>query len=131
MLLQQGAIDPDRLAEALEQQRQQDQRLGRILIANRLISGEDLGAALSAQSGLGRIDLRMTPADPDLVASIEPYRCLELEAVPWRQIGGTRVIAISSPDVAAAAERTTSTGPVSVRACAARRPPGTRSSPPG
>jgi cellulose synthase/poly-beta-1,6-N-acetylglucosamine synthase-like glycosyltransferase len=103
VLVRAGAIDPERLAEALDQQRHQDQRLGRILVANRLISGEDLGAALSTQSGLGRIDLRKTPADPELVATIDPYRCLELEALPWRQVGGTRVIAISSPEAAAAA----------------------------
>ena len=83
--------------------RRQDQRLGRILVANGLISRDDLGAALSRQSGLGRIDLAASPADPELVRGIDPYRCLELEAVPWRQIGGTRVVAIANPDNAEAA----------------------------
>ena len=92
-----GAIDPGQLAEALDQQRQQDQRLG-------------------TDSGRRRADLRRGPrrrrcrssrgsaastshdARPTRTWSprIDPYRCLELEAVPWRQIGGTRVIAIAA-----------------------------------
>ena len=68
-----------------------------------LISGDALGAALARQSGLGRIDLAASPADPELVRGIDPYRCLALEAVPWRQIGGTRVVAIANPDNAEAA----------------------------
>lgn len=103
VLVQSGVLDADTLAEALEQQSRQDQRLGRILIANRKISREDLAAALSRQSGLGRIDLIATPPDPELMDGLDPYACLELEAVPWRQVGATRVIAISNPELASAA----------------------------
>ena len=103
LLVEAGALEPGQLAEALEQQAGQDQRLGRILVANGLISADDLGAALARQSGIGRIDLAASPADPELVRGIDPYRCLELEAVPWRQIGGTRVVAIANPDNAEAA----------------------------
>ncbi len=103
LLVEAGALQSDALARALEQQSQQDQRIGRILIANRLISDDDLGAALARQSGIGQIDLATSPADPNLVRGIDPYRCLELEAVPWRQIGGTRVVAIADPANAEAA----------------------------
>ncbi|WP_299131132.1 glycosyltransferase [uncultured Amaricoccus sp.] len=104
VLVKAGALDARRLAQALEQQRAQDQRLGHILVVNGAISAEDLGAALSHQSGLGRIDLAASPVDSALLADLDPYRCLELEAVPWRQIGGARVVAISNPDSATAAE---------------------------
>lgn len=103
LLVEAGALDAAQLAEALEQQSQQDQRLGRILISNRLISGDDLGRALSRQSGLGIVDLATSPVDPELLRGMDPYRCLALEAVPWRQIGGTRVVAISNPANAEAA----------------------------
>jgi glycosyltransferase XagB len=103
VLVDAGAVDAETLAEALDQQRQQDQRLGRILIANRKISREDLAEALSRQSGLGRIDLIATPPDPELMRGLDPYTCLDLEAVPWRQVGGTRVIAISNPELASLA----------------------------
>ncbi len=103
LLVETGALDADVLAEALEQQRLHDQRIGRILLANRSISSEDLSAALSRQSGLGRIDLEASPPDRDLLQDVDPYVCLSLGAVPWRHIGGTRVIAVSNPETAAAA----------------------------
>lgn len=105
LLVRSGALDAVGLERALEAQRQQDTRLGRILIANRLISSEDLHAALSRQSGLGRIDLAKTPVDPELMVGIDPYVCLDLGAVPWRQVGGTRVLAISDPETALDAMR--------------------------
>ena len=103
ILVDTGAIDRGRLAEALEEQQQQDQRIGRILVANRLICEDDLTGALSRQSGLGLVDLVASPVDRELARGVDPYRCLELEAVPWRQIGGTRIVAISNPENAEAA----------------------------
>ncbi len=103
LLVQRGALDLSALTEALDQQAGQDQRLGRILLASGRISPEDLAEALSRQSGLGRVDLTDTPPDPDLLAEVDPYRCLSIEAVPWRQIGGTRAIALANPDAAEAA----------------------------
>ena len=94
---------PTRSAEALAEQAGQNQRLGRILVVNGLVSDEALGAALSRQSGIGQIDLAASPPDPTLLAGIDPYRCLALEAVPWRQVGGTRVVAIGNPERAEAA----------------------------
>ena len=98
LLVAAGALAPSALAEALSQQAGQDQRLGRILVANGPVSDDALGDALSQQSGIGRIDLGASPPDPTLFAGIDLYRCLALEAVPWRQVGGTRVIAIGSPE---------------------------------
>jgi len=103
LLVKAGALAPGALSEALAQQAGQDQRLGRILVANGLVSDDDLGAALSRQSGIGQIDLAASPPDPTLFAGIDPYRCLQLEAVPWRQVGGTRVVAIGNPEAAEAA----------------------------
>lgn len=103
LLVKSGAIAPEALTEALDQQNAQDQRLGTILLANNLISDEALGSALSQQSGLGRVDLVASPPDLALCAGLDPYRCLALECVPWRHIGGTRVIAIANPDNADAA----------------------------
>ncbi len=103
VLLQSGAIDQTTLEAALDSQRHLDQRLGRILLANRRISDEDLAAALSNQFGLGRIDLTDSPPDIDLLTGVDPYLCLELEAIPWRHVGGTRVIAIANPENASRA----------------------------
>jgi cellulose synthase/poly-beta-1,6-N-acetylglucosamine synthase-like glycosyltransferase len=103
LLVTAGALAPAALADALDQQAGQDQRLGRILVANGHVSDEALGAALSRQSGIGRIDLVASPPDPTLFAGIDPYHCLALEAVPWRQVGETRVVAIGNPERSEAA----------------------------
>ena len=98
-----GLIEPEALEVALAQQGHQDQRLGRILVANRAITSADLNAALSKQSGIGQVDLAASPPDLALVHACDPYSCLAAQAIPWRQVGGTRVIAIGSPDATDAA----------------------------
>lgn len=103
LLVRNGKIRAEELEEALELQRHQDTRLGRILIAQGAISSSDVTAALAQQTGLGEIDLDVTPAEPELLAGLDPYRCLELEAIPWRQVGGIRVLAIANPENGAAA----------------------------
>ena len=106
-LVEAGALAPHQLALALDMQREQDVRLGRILLTHRLVSADDLTTALERQSGLGRIDLAASPIDPDLADGLDPYRLLAIEAIPWRQIGGTRVIAIANPEQ----------GPAAMEAC--------------
>ncbi len=111
VLIGAGAIEADRLAHALAAQRRQDAPLGHILVADGTISAEDLTVALARQSGLSRIDLRANPPDPALVEAFDPYLCLALEAIPWRDHtgedggmpGGGRVVVIGDPRRRAAA----------------------------
>jgi glycosyltransferase XagB len=98
-LVRSGVLSETVLDDALQAQKLQDQKIGRILIANRVISDDDLVKALSRQSGLHQIDLEGEPCDPTLLRYIDPYRCLELEAVPWRAAGGTLVVALANPEV--------------------------------
>ncbi|WP_424928213.1 glycosyltransferase family 2 protein [Amaricoccus tamworthensis] len=104
-LVQQGLIEESVLQDALEQQRTQDQKLGQILVNNHCITDEQLQSALSSQSGLGRVDLNDSPIDASLMDGIDPYACLAIGAVPWRRVGSTLVIAVSSPDDSAAARK--------------------------
>lgn len=87
----------DKVEAALVAQRGQDTLLGHILLVEGHLCAEDLTDALSEQSGLGRIDLDLNPPDASLLDGLDPYTCLRLEALPWRTIGGRRVIAISNP----------------------------------
>ena len=72
-LMRDGAVGPEALDIALSQQGHQDQRLGRILIANRAITSSDLNAALSRQSGIGQVDLATSPPDLALLHACDPY----------------------------------------------------------
>lgn len=97
VLVSSGRVARDKVEAALVAQRGQDTLLGHILLVEGHLCAEDLVDALSEQSGLGRIDLDLNPPDATLLDGLDPYVCLRLEALPWRTIGGRRVIAISNP----------------------------------
>ena len=97
ILVRSGKLPPERLERALVDQRGQDATLGHILIVERAITPQDLTEALSEQSRLGPADLDAEPPDPVLAGSADPYRCLALEAIPWRRNSGRRVIAVANP----------------------------------
>jgi glycosyltransferase XagB len=96
-LVRAGLLAQATLDDALARQRDCEAPLGRILIAEHAILPEDLLEALARQSELLLADLCASPPDPDLFEDVDPYLCLELEAVPWRQVGENRIIAISNP----------------------------------
>jgi glycosyltransferase XagB len=96
-LVQSGALAQEALDGALARQREQDAPLGRILLAEDAVSADALAAALAAQAELPLVDLAAMPPDSALLADLDPYRCLALEAAPWRQVGRTRIVAVASP----------------------------------
>lgn len=96
-LVRAGVLSEEALEDALLRQRALDAPLGRILLADRAISPEHLLGALARQADLPIIDLLESPPDPALLEGLDPYLCLELEAVPWREVGRTRIIAIGDP----------------------------------
>ncbi len=103
VLVRSGALDSRQLEAALTAQQGQDSLLGTILLVNGLISPDALADALSEQSGVGRINLDASPPDPALLDLVDPYQCLALEAMPWRDHAGRRVVAVSNPSNGAAA----------------------------
>ncbi len=114
-LIATGAVTQSSLDKALAQQKKMEAPLGRILLSEEAVTPDELVMALAAQADLPLVDLVTNPPEPELLAGLDPYRCLELEAVPWREWDGTRIVAISRPNLAEAmvqalrgdAERTT------------------------
>jgi glycosyltransferase XagB len=102
-LVEAGVVAPDALAAALADQADQDAPLGRILLAASAITPDDLLRGLARQTELMLVDLLASPPAPELFDGLDPGVLLELEAVPWREVGGTRIIAISNPGAMAAA----------------------------
>jgi cellulose synthase/poly-beta-1,6-N-acetylglucosamine synthase-like glycosyltransferase len=99
-----GHLDPATVEGALALQRQIDAPLGRILVSTRALTRENLVRALGAQARLPVVDLREAPPDPALLAGLDPHLCLGIEAIPWRRIGSTLIIAIGRPEAEAIAE---------------------------
>lgn len=97
VLVRSGRLTPEALAIALDQQRTLDTPLGQILLVGGLITADGLTDALSEQAQIGRVDLDARPSDPEALEGADPYRCLDLDAVPWRTFAGRRVIAVANP----------------------------------
>lgn len=105
-LVRLGKVPRERVDRALDEQRGQDAPLGHILLVDRAITQDDLTEALSEQWQIGPADLDASPPEPEIALYADPYRCLSLEAIPWRRHSGRWVVAVANPgrDVAELAE---------------------------
>lgn len=97
VLVSSGRLAREQVDAALSAQREQNSLLGTILVVQGLLSPDALAEALSEQSGLGRADLETTPPDPILLQGVDPLVCLRLDAIPWRRDGDRLEIAIVNP----------------------------------
>lgn len=100
-----GAVTRGSVDRALARQKEMEAPLGHILLIEEALTPDELAAGLAIQADLPVVDLAASPPDSRLLAGLDPYRCLELGAMPWREVDGTRIIAISRPDLAEAAMR--------------------------
>jgi cellulose synthase/poly-beta-1,6-N-acetylglucosamine synthase-like glycosyltransferase len=98
ILIDHGYLTRGDLDEALDLQRHQDVPIGEILLANEMISEEQLFQGLEYKFGVKRIDLWRNPPDLDLIDNYGVSNCIRDAVVPWRRIGGALVIATSRPD---------------------------------
>ncbi|WP_212524421.1 glycosyltransferase [Actibacterium sp. MT2.3-13A] len=75
-----------------------DLRPEELLLRRGLLSSETLTEALADLHGAERVDLDLTAPDPRLIDEIGVQRCLALQAVPLRRLGGDTVVATARPD---------------------------------
>lgn len=87
ILVEQGALTPEQLESALEQQRSSGLRLGKILIGQGLLSERGLAVALSRQLRLQYVDLRGVEIDAEIARRIPAAQARRLRALPIRQQG--------------------------------------------
>ncbi len=106
ILLHNGAIKSRDLSTALRLQGQRDARLGEILIAHKFSTPEAVKHALRAQISGELLDITASPPDPEVLQGIDPRQCIRLQAMPWRRVGHTLMIAAADltryDDIAAA-----------------------------
>ncbi|PCD77109.1 glycosyltransferase family 2 protein [Pseudothioclava arenosa] len=98
ILLEMEAISPGDLLKALAIRNRQDVRLGDILLAHGWVTETALMAGLARQWKAAVVDLYAEAPDPRLIDAIGPETCLTESMVPWRQIGGTTLIATARPE---------------------------------
>jgi type IV pilus assembly protein PilB len=94
LLVAQGTVTSDALAEALLEQTTSGRRLGEILVEQGILSEGDLIAALSEQLGLETVDLRRIAPEPEALSQIPESTVRGHRALPFEHDGSTLRIAV-------------------------------------
>lgn len=97
-LLRDGLITQAQLLDALMLQRQGHGSLTDIFLAQRVIRGADLYAAMQRHWAAGQLDGTQGPADIRLIDALGAEFCLRNMILPWRKISGLTMIATSDPE---------------------------------
>ncbi len=97
-LLRDGLVGPDEIVKALAIQARQSGRLADILRARGVLRDGPLMQASARVWGVRTIDPLNPLPDPRLIDLYGAANCLRDGVLPWRQVGGTTVIATAHPD---------------------------------
>ena len=97
LLVQNGIITSAQLDMALTQQRESGRKLGQELIAQHLVTEEDLLNFLARQLHLERIDLSRQALDPQLVSQLPESLARRYRAIPLRDQGERYVVGMADP----------------------------------
>jgi cellulose synthase/poly-beta-1,6-N-acetylglucosamine synthase-like glycosyltransferase len=93
ILLQSGCVKPRDLDTALGIQTRHEARLGDILIAHAFATPAAVRKALDTQINAELQNITATPPDPEVLHGVDPATCIRLQAMPWRRVGHTLIIA--------------------------------------
>ena len=93
ILVQHGSLKSRDLSHALDLQKHRDARLGDILIAHKFSTPAAVRSALRAQISGELLNITSTAPDPELIHGLDPKTCIRLQALPWRRVGHTILIA--------------------------------------
>lgn len=97
LLVQQGAITPAQLAQAVAEQRATGERLDRLLVRMGLASREQVLRALGEQLHMPVVDLTALTPDPGVMASLPPKLIFKQRCVPVSRDGGVLTVATADP----------------------------------
>ncbi len=97
ILLQNGAIDPGDLFKALALQKNEDLRLGEMLLGLQLTKEQAILDALGEQATLPVVDLDHDPPSRLLAQAYSPVLGIKQGFVIWKKRGETLLVAISDP----------------------------------
>ncbi|MBW3658811.1 MAG: Flp pilus assembly complex ATPase component TadA, partial [Actinobacteria bacterium] len=97
ILVDDGLITPEELAEAQEIQRQVGKSLGRVLIDKAYVTERDLVSALAQQIGMEFVDLQDFDVDASAVTRISDTIAKRYNAIPIKFEDGKLVVAMSDP----------------------------------
>jgi type IV pilus assembly protein PilB len=97
ILLAEGILTKEKLAQALAEQKVSGQYLGELLVARGFVTTDQLVKALAKRLGVKGCQLRIGLADPAALALIGEEEALRLKALPMFKIRQTLVVAMAEP----------------------------------
>ena len=97
ILINMGAITPDQLDQALSMQKQNNLRLGEILIKEKMCEEDKVCFALSKQFAIPYVDLDEIELKDDLSNLISAELAMQCMVVPLEQVDRTLTIAVADP----------------------------------
>ncbi len=97
LLVRNKLIDEKQLAKALDEQKATGGRLGASLVKLGFIKEEDLAAFLSRQYGVPSINLNEFEIDPNVIKLISNEVASKYQLVPVNRAGATLIVAMADP----------------------------------
>jgi type IV pilus assembly protein PilB len=97
LLVRNKLIDEKQLAKALEEQRASGGRLGASLVKLGYLKEEDLAAFLSRQYGVPSINLAEFDIDPNVIKLVPAEVAQKYQLVPVNRAGSTLIVAMADP----------------------------------
>jgi type IV pilus assembly protein PilB len=97
LLVAEGLITADQLRQALGDQKGKADKLGSILVRQGSLSEEQLIGFLSRQYGIPSITLADLDVDPETLRLVPAHIAKKYEVLPVKRIGGTLTLAMSDP----------------------------------
>ncbi|MGN6475068.1 MAG: GspE/PulE family protein, partial [Mycobacteriales bacterium] len=97
ILVEDGLVTQDQLAEAFDEHQRAGRALGRVLVDRGVLSESQLVAALAKQIGMRFVDLADFPVDGAAIASVPQSVCRRYNALPIGYEDGKLVVAMSDP----------------------------------
>ena len=97
ILLANGLVTPDQLEGALEEHRASPRSLGRVLVDRGVIGEADLVRALAEQLDLEFVDLQTRRPDPEVTSLLSRTLAERYRAIPVEDRDGTLLVAMSDP----------------------------------
>ncbi|MBW1895537.1 MAG: Flp pilus assembly complex ATPase component TadA [Deltaproteobacteria bacterium] len=93
ILVSQGRITPEQLAEYLRIQQETPKRLGDILVENEILTKEELAYCLGEQLGIPHVWLRKGLVDPRIVSVLPKEKALQFRVIPMFRVHNTLTLA--------------------------------------
>jgi Type II secretory pathway, ATPase PulE/Tfp pilus assembly pathway, ATPase PilB len=97
LFVEQGIIDDQQLAEALEVQRRTGGRLGEILIELGFVTSLDSARVLAERLGMDFVDLAAAPVDEIMAQRIPEEIARRYRAIPIAMVDGVLRVAVADP----------------------------------